>query len=314
MKNLTIIIVLLLAGLNGFGQSNQDTLTFHHNNGKLKGEVILINNKLDGVFSSYYENGSLKAKGNFKDNQRIGIWEVLDTNGQKRVVREYINNRNYKTIEKYNTDGTSVSKLSNAELINNDSTYTLAEKDVLFSRSLFLNISEMDSLIIQELIKCGQYKGYKQVELWDKVDTLLNHQNLVEKLIKVKVMAKVEWIYDLNREMAFTRIFALGIFDSSLSKDEALYWIWYPDFRNWIKSLNDVDLIERLDIIHEMRFDFRCSKIKSIVEEDEILVDDIMIQKELLFDLFDMEHVLWFDIKGHYKYGNKRFVKLYIGH
>ena len=54
-----------------------------------RGEGILINGKLDGLHTMWYENGQKKKEGNFKDGKQDGLHTMWHENGQKGRERTY---------------------------------------------------------------------------------------------------------------------------------------------------------------------------------------------------------------------------------
>jgi len=291
----------------------QDTLLFKYDNGGMKGLVVLEDEMFNGFFKSFYPNGKLKATGNFADNQRTGNWIVFDTAGVKRILRRYTDNRSFITLEKNNSLNNPINQLKQESLHDNDSTYILKEEDVLFARTLFIEVDSCDKDFIRALLNCGQEKGYKEERLWGELGDEINWTLHTKNVNGLGVMVQVKWIYDSAREMAFTRIFAIGLFEKTSELNEPFCWMWYPDVRQLIKKENS-QLLASLDLIHELRIDLNCKEIKSIVTKNESINPSRLEQNELIFDLFDLEHIFWFNINGHYEYGNKRFRTLYIGH
>lgn len=56
------------------GECNQ-----YYDNGKLMIKMNYKNDKLDGLYVSYYPNGAKKDEGNYKDGNKIGEWKTYDT-------------------------------------------------------------------------------------------------------------------------------------------------------------------------------------------------------------------------------------------
>lgn len=74
------------------------TIKTYHDNGQLKENYTIDENeKIQGIYKSWYRNGQLKIKANFKDDKEHGLWEERADNGQLKCR---INYKNGQLIEK----------------------------------------------------------------------------------------------------------------------------------------------------------------------------------------------------------------------
>ncbi len=78
--------------------------TFYED-GKLKMEGEILNDKRDGEWKAYFDNGKLQSEGFFKEDKRTGISKVYYENGKLRYEGAYANDNKIGHWKFYNEQG-----------------------------------------------------------------------------------------------------------------------------------------------------------------------------------------------------------------
>ena len=63
----------------------------YYNDGKLRLEGKILNNKKEGVFKTYYSSGKLYIFGAYKNNFKEGVWIEYDENSKVLLKETYQN-------------------------------------------------------------------------------------------------------------------------------------------------------------------------------------------------------------------------------
>jgi antitoxin component YwqK of YwqJK toxin-antitoxin module len=78
---------------------------YFYQDGQVKMEGEILNNKREGVWKAYFKNGQLQSEGVFKENKRIGVGKVYFRNGKLRYEGQYENDEEVGHWKFYNDKG-----------------------------------------------------------------------------------------------------------------------------------------------------------------------------------------------------------------
>ena len=81
---------------------------YFYQDGKLKMEGTVLNNKRDGEWKAYFNNGNLQSEGFFKANKSTGIGKVYYENGKLRYEGQYEDDKQVGVWKFYNKKGQQI--------------------------------------------------------------------------------------------------------------------------------------------------------------------------------------------------------------
>ncbi|MFL0170728.1 toxin-antitoxin system YwqK family antitoxin [Tenacibaculum maritimum] len=102
-EEVLLITCFFLFYCNSFGQKEYQKT--YYNNGKIKKEGWLINDKKNGYWKFYHNNGVLKKEGWFKDDFPIKYWYFYRKNSYKEKEGHFIDGKQSKWWLYYDNEG-----------------------------------------------------------------------------------------------------------------------------------------------------------------------------------------------------------------
>lgn len=225
-------------------------------------------NRLDGLYTSYYKNGIKKSEGYFDNGYRKGVWSVWDDKGKLIIKRNYTDlftfvllypkMPNDKSIQLLNIPRYKI-QYNNQGFIEY---YNVKESDVTWHRRIWRFISSENNLLLFEnnklfnllnqLIQDSSIEAYSDDEFFKT--TLVDLDTNNKEVLGFKI--KEDVFFDKDRLVSEIRIVGVCpvVLDKSKNDTIDYYWMYFPYLRpflakelvkneglpNTIKSLDDL--------------------------------------------------------------------------
>lgn len=156
MKHIVLFLFIFIS-MNTFDEEKYHKS--YYQNGKIKAEGWLENNKKIDYWKFYYKNGTLEKEGHFSNNQPINYWYFYTENGTKKSEGHFINGQKtnwwlfYDAMEKVN---------HKCQLKNNQKNgYCLMYKN-------------------EKIVSAAKYKAGKKIKSWTNFKAFKKENNLLD--------------------------------------------------------------------------------------------------------------------------------------
>ena len=282
-----------------------------------KGEKVdckyhLNQDRLNGLYTSYYKNGKKKAEGEFENNLRVGTWKLWDYSGKVSVQREYINPFSFKnkSIAKNKKSNSTPYNLS----YNDDKYITYFEVDekiIVLHERYWRYISKNKNPLLFEndrLFKCLEKNILAEniKKYTADNDEFLKEDKTKHNLKDLEIIGynvKEDYFFDNKRFVSETRI--IGIcpvaFNKQTKETTDLYWLYFPETRKYVaqEKIQSNEIPEKIKSLDDLFF-FRYFS-GEIYKKSNVLIKNLSeyktskeIAEKIEIKKIENEHNLWF--------------------
>lgn len=250
-------------------------------------------NRLDGLYTSYYKNGIKKSEGYFDNGYRKGVWSVWDDKGKLIIKRNYTDLFTFVLLYPKMPNDKSIQLLNipRYKIQYNEQGfidyYKVKESDIIWHRRIWRFVSSENNPILFEnnklfnllnkLIQDSSILAYSEDEFWESKSVNLEMKN--KEVLGFKIEEDV--FFDKDRLVSETRIIGISpvVLDRNENDTIDYYWVYFPYLRPFlakevIKNDELPSTINSLDDLFFYRYFFGNILRKSNVY-DRKLADDI---------------------------------------
>lgn len=214
-----------------------------YSSGSLQYSYEIKNDKLDGIFLSYYPNSSIKVKGSFIAGQKSGLWQAWDTAGVLRTKRYFASNSEFELLDEWTSDGKPIEDIAaKRDRLQNDY-YNLHTQDSAFGHTYWREIlpeSPIKELFTTDFfealktkINTGQIKVRLNNEPRYRVVSLSDTGNIPNRLPDKYIQVE-DHFYSTNCQKAFIDAFNILIYKEP--SGEKMVWLLIDDFESFLNN------------------------------------------------------------------------------
>jgi hypothetical protein len=288
-------------------------------NEKIKCIYYTKQNRIDGLYTSYYKNGVKKSEGYFDNGYRKGVWSVWNDKGKLIIKRNYTDPFTFELLYPKTPKDKSIQLLNipRYKIQYNEQGfvdyYKVKEADVTWHTRIWRFVSSENNPILFEnnklfnllnqLIQDSSILAYSEDEFFESKSVNLEMKN--KEVLGFKI--KEDVFFDKDRLVSEIRI--IGISPVILDKNEKdtidYYWVYFPYLRPFfakevIKNDELPSTINSLDDLFFYRYFFgRIFKKSSVFDRKS--ADDI--NKHLTnveIEIIESENDAWMHLVPDY--------------
>lgn len=263
--------------------------------------------KIAGAYKSYYKDGTLRAEGQFKNNQRVGEWSVYDSKSS------LIQSRIYSTPYAYQAKYPPIPNVGPIPLLMNNPVVPkmnkhgymeyvhLDEMDIMWSKRVWREINRKDNaalfknnLLANALIENIKSGVISEVYKDDNFEEAVGKSFILDSVNIIGFKFKEDWMFTDPQQIMEVRPIGICLViegGNSITKEEELCWIWFPDCR---KALAKVKLNEKGETISLDQVFFERKFASIIYKEEDVYVKKPKLNAETIeLSIIEQEHNFW---------------------